>query len=255
MDHRVLIVASAEGFIIKGIETKLQGIGLEYRYSSFKMKDLEVSFTKAGLVIVYADDSISTSAEGLVYIKDQCSEKDGHVIVIGTKQEFDIVRKYIPDGFIYKFYERPLEMETLITDVEKYMEKGAEENRKKSILIVDDDVTYMSMITEWLKDKYRVYMANSGMQAITWLAKNHADLILLDYEMPITPGPQVFEMIRSDASTADIPVMFLTGKSDKESIMKVLSLKPVGYVLKNVDRKSLRENIASYFAREITNSK
>ena len=43
-------------------------------------------------------------------------------------------------------------------------------------------------------------------------------------------------------------VMFLTGKSDKESIMKVLALKPVGYLLKTVDKKELNENIGKYFA-------
>ncbi len=109
------------------------------------------------------------------------------------------------------------------------------------------------MIMDWLKDKYRVFLANSGMKAITWLAKNHADLILLDYEMPITSGPQVLEMIRFDAETADIPVMFLTEKGDRESIMKVLALKPVGYQLKTIDRNTLRENIDHYFATSSAN--
>ena len=123
-------------------------------------------------------------------------------------------------------------------------------SQKKSILIVDDDVSYMSMIMDWLKDQYRVSVANSGMQAITWLAKNHPDLILLDYEMPVTSGPQVLEMIRSDVATADIPVMFLTGKGDRDSVIRVMSLKPVGYQLKNIDRATLRENIANFFASQ-----
>ena len=130
------------------------------------------------------------------------------------------------------------------------MDEGNQQARRKNILIVDDDVAYMSMIMDWLKDTYRVSLANSGMQAITWLAKNHADLILLDYEMPITSGPQVLEMIRSDAETADIPVMFLTGRGDKESIMRVLSLKPAGYLLKTVQKKELRDTISKYFINE-----
>ncbi len=246
----MLIVAAAEGFIIKGLETKLKGLGVESRFSTFKMKDIENKCENTDLVILFTDDGIKDYADTLVYLKDTCSDNDEQIVVIGTKEEYDVVKGYIPASSIFKLYERPLDMENLITELENYMEDESQQARRRSILIVDDDVAYMSMIMDWLKDKYRVSLANSGMQAITWLAKNKADLILLDYEMPITTGPQVLEMIRSDASTADIPVMFLTGKGDKESIMKVLALKPVGYQLKTIDRNQLRENIANYFSSE-----
>ena len=120
---------------------------------------------------------------------------------------------------------------------------------KKNILIVDDDLDYMHMIREWLKGKYKVSMVNSGTQAITWLAKNQVDLILLDYEMPVTTGPQVLEMLRSEPDTKDIPVMFLTGKSDRDSIMKVLDLKPTGYLLKSIKRDELYTKLDDYFSQ------
>ena len=118
---------------------------------------------------------------------------------------------------------------------------------KKSILIVDDDAQYLTMVREWLKDSYKVMMANSGMQAIKWLGKNKADLILLDHEMPVTSGPQVLEMLRSDPETSSIPVMFLTGKGDKESVMAVVALKPEGYFLKNISRQELLEKLKEFF--------
>ena len=92
-------------------------------------------------------------------------------------------------------------------------------------------------------------MANSGLQAIKWLGKNKADLILLDHEMPVTSGPQVLEMLRSDPETASIPVMFLTGKSDKESVMAVLSLRPEGYFLKTIEREELLQQLKDFFIR------
>ncbi len=250
MSKNVLIVAAAEGFIIKGLETKLGGIGLSYVYSSPKMKDLETKCTDPDLIIIFTDDSVDSCSDAFVYLKDFCSEKDKQIIVIGTKLEYEVLESFIPPESIFKFFERPLDIGNLIDTVENYLAEDSRQARRKSILIVDDDVSYMTMIMDWLKDSYRVSLANSGMQAITWLAKNHADLILLDYEMPITSGPQVLEMIKSDASTADLPVMFLTGKGDKESIMKVLALKPVGYLLKTIDRKELRENISRFFASQ-----
>ena len=251
MSNNILILASAEGFIIKGLESKLRGIGMETVYSTPRITSIGSSCDGAELVIIYCDEKISEFSDTLVYVKDRCSENDKQVIVIGKKEEYDIVSHYIPENLIFKFYERPLDMEVLLNNVEKYMEGEARYARKRSILIVDDDVSYMTMIMDWLKDSYRVSLANSGIEAITWLAKNRADLILLDYEMPITSGPQVLEMLRSNAATSHIPVMFLTGKGDKESVMKVLSLRPVGYLLKNIDRMELRENIARFFVSQI----
>ncbi len=250
MDRKTLIVASSEGFIIKGLEAKLQGIGVAASFVTPTVKELDGRCDGTGLIIIYADESIGLVADALVYLKDYCSEKDEQMIVIGTKEEYETLTGYIPSDLIYKFYERPLDMEVLINDVSRYMEDEFQLARRKSILIVDDDVSYMRMIMDWLKDGYRVTMANSGMQALTWLAKNHADLILLDYEMPVTPGPKVLEMIRSDADLSNIPVMFLTGRGDKESIMKVLSLKPVGYLLKTVERAELRESIRKFFTTQ-----
>ena len=76
---------------------------------------------------------------------------------------------------------------------------------------------------------------------------NKADLILLDYEMPVTSGPQVLEMLKSEKDTKDIPVMFLTGKSDKGSIVKVLELKPTGYLLKSIKREELIQKLGDFF--------
>ncbi len=90
-------------------------------------------------------------------------------------------------------------------------------------------------------------IVNSGMQAITYLATNKPDLILLDYEMPVTTGPQVFKMIKSEMNTSDIPVFFLTGKGDKESVMKVVSLKPNGYLLKTTQKEELLSTISDFF--------
>ena len=119
---------------------------------------------------------------------------------------------------------------------------------KKKILIVDDDPAMTRMIKNLLSEKYNVFMAGSGMNAITFLARNMVDLILLDYEMPVISGAKVLEMIRSEAATSMIPVMFLTGKSDKQTVMEVLALKPVKYLLKSMPPMEWMKEIDSFFA-------
>ena len=54
-------------------------------------------------------------------------------------------------------------------------------------------------------------------------------------------------MLRSDDETKSIPVMFLTGKSDKESVMAVVALRPEGYFLKNIDKFELLEKLKEFF--------
>ena len=122
--------------------------------------------------------------------------------------------------------------------------------KKKRILVVDDDGTMLRTIKSWLSEKYQVFMVNSGMAAITFLAKNEVDLILLDYEMPVTTGPQVLEMLRSEKKTSKIPVIFLTNKRDKESVMNVLDLKPEGYLLKTRGKFALLTQLSEFFEKE-----
>jgi CheY-like chemotaxis protein len=103
------------------------------------------------------------------------------------------------------------------------------------------------MMREMLKVKYRVGMANSGTQAIAWLTANHADLILLDYDMPVLDGPKVLEMLKSESSTSSIPVMFLTGKNDRDSVNKVVALGPVDYLLKSISKPKLLSTLDKFF--------
>lgn len=81
------------------------------------------------------------------------------------------------------------------------------------------------------------------------LTSNRPDLILLDYEMPVVDGSQVLEMIRSDPEFSDMPIIFLTGKSDKESVQKVMALKPDGYLLKTMPPEQIRQTIADFFEK------
>ncbi len=249
MNRNVLIISPVETFMIKGLEMKLKGKEVNTLYCPPKIKELKKSCEDSDLIIVYLDEAANDYSEAFVYLKDHCIEKDKKTVVIGSEDEISILRQYLPSSCILSVFERPLEMDRLIDTVENYLSEESALSRRKSILIVDDDVSYMTTILEWLRDTYRVHMANSGMQAITWLATNNADLILLDYEMPVTDGPKVLEMLKSDPRTEDIPVIFLTGKGDKKSILRVLSLKPAGYLLKAIDKRELNEKVSEFFMK------
>ena len=118
-------------------------------------------------------------------------------------------------------------------------------NERKHILVVDDDPIMLKMVKEQLRDAYDVATAISGKIAMKFLERKMTDLILLDYEMPDESGPDVLEKLRENDSTKDIPVVFLTGVSDKSKIQEAIALKPQGYLLKPIDHDKLMATINS----------
>lgn len=139
--------------------------------------------------------------------------------------------------------------------VQEYLVKEKAENamRKKKILVVDDSEFMRGRITQLLQKDYDMIEADSSISAIRKIAINRPHLVLLDYEMPVCDGRQALEMIRSDADIADIPVMFLTGKGDRESVKKVMALKPEGYLLKTMSEADIKKMIDDFFARRNAN--
>lgn len=116
---------------------------------------------------------------------------------------------------------------------------------KKHVLVVDDDPMMLRLIKEQLKDNYAVATAINGNLALKFLENKKTDLIILDYEMPNENGAEVLKKIRDNDTTANIPVVFLTGISDREKIQKVLKFKPQGYLLKPIEREKLLQIIAN----------
>ena len=115
---------------------------------------------------------------------------------------------------------------------------------RRHVLVVDDDSSMLRMIKDILGDRYDVAAAISGKVALKFLETRRTDLILLDYEMPGQSGAQVYEAILKNPALRHIPVVFLTGVSDRERISAVLALRPRGYLLKPIDSERLKKTVA-----------
>lgn len=145
----------------------------------------------------------------------------------------------------------PLEEEYAMDKVEQYLMRrnktqDSDDSRLK-VLIVDDSLTVRQSMKKLLEEDYDVSMVDSGLAAIRAITLNRPNLILLDYEMPVCDGQQTLAMLRSDQHFADIPVVFLTGRSDPESVRKVMVLKPAGYLLKYLKPDEIKKKIDDFF--------
>ncbi len=114
------------------------------------------------------------------------------------------------------------------------------------ILVIDDNPLMLKVIKEHLHEEYDLATATSGQVALRFLQRRQVDLILLDYEMPDEDGPAVLKKLRANDKTADVPVVFLTGISDRKKIQKALMLQPDGYLLKPIDHEKLISTIKQY---------
>ncbi len=147
-----------------------------------------------------------------------------------------------------------IKTENEISEVKKYLKKNQEMkekvSKKRKLLVVDDSEFLRMAMKELLGNEYEITEANSGLSAIRCITLDRPDLVLLDYEMPVCDGRQVLEMIRSEKEISDIPVMFLTSRVDRESVQKVISLKPVGYLLKTLSPEKIKKEIDDYFKKK-----
>ena len=195
---------------------------------------------------------LEKSGAGLAIIgsKEECEDFQNKTnmmadLILAKPLTYDVIR-----GNIYAWMlDRDRQKENESKEQEKQVEAQAQqliqaaENRRKHVLVIDDDPLMLKLIKEYLHDKYDVATAVSGKIAYKFLESKTTDMVLLDYEMPGESGPEVFMNLRTRRELNNVPIVFLTGVSDKERVKEVLSLQPQGYLLKPIDKEKLLNTV------------
>lgn len=145
--------------------------------------------------------------------------------------------------------EKTKELESKEKEPKGENPKPAEPERKKHILIVDDDSRVLKLVKSVLADRYNVATAISGKVAMKFLENKETDLVLLDYEMPGESGAEILQKIRNNKKFHKLPVVFLTGVTEKDRIQEVLALSPQGYLLKPIDTERLNSTLKNIFEK------
>jgi len=106
------------------------------------------------------------------------------------------------------------------------------EDKKRTIFLVDDDMTNLTIGKKALKGHFNVFAINSGQSMLDMLENLKPNLILLDVNMPEMDGHEAIKRLKENTTTADIPVIFLTALSDEAMELKGLSLGAIDYITK-----------------------
>ncbi len=120
-------------------------------------------------------------------------------------------------------------------------------DKKDLVLVVDDNPQNLQVLGPMLEKKgYDVAFATSGEQALEFVAGETPDLVLLDIMMPGMDGYYVCELLKEKKSTASIPVIFLSAKSDTDDIVRGFEAGGVDYVTKPFNSAELLARVKTH---------
>lgn len=284
MKHKVLLAGKNNSMIDGFFEHMRDIIEIQSSSSHYEDISSHMEYFQPDIFVYCMEQEDGETVRCMSAVKERLGKKAVPVVVIGEPEECDaffvmtagaaelVLHQPITIGEIkeelsgflkeidqekekQKEKRRVEEAKKLIAEEEKTrkdieqdialaMAKTGEE-RRRHILVVDDDVRMLKVIKEHLREKYDVATAINGKLAFKFLENKQTDLILLDYVMPGEDGLSILKRIHENPSTKNIPVIFLSGMSEQDKIQEALKERPQGYILKPIDREMLLSTIRS----------
>lgn len=210
---------------------------------SFETGDNE-SFSRTLLIV--KDLLIKIYADSLV---QSCEKLIGDVNVV----KHEVIEAYL-NYFLTTISALSIDIQMASYGVDKKyqaLEAGAAEpdsgtvRKAKLIVAVDDSTFLLNSIKMALKDSpYKFVGLLSGDMALKYLENNRPDLFFLDIEMPEMDGYELAQRIRDNGHTA--PIIFLTGNSSKEYVLKAIQSGADDFIVKPINAEKMLEKINAY---------
>ena len=247
MAGKLLLIHDEASAAMEAIVAGLEEKGISTAQFKTSEEGLEREAESADAVLLIAGDFLFSTPQILDRLKELCVRKSMLLWLLGYREEIAAIEVAVPEGLVQHEVLRPGEAPAFVEKLAPLVAANEARKRQKSVLLVDDDVTFLQMMQKWLSTEYRVSAVRSGKQAMSFVSSRRPDLILLDYEMPETTGPEVLKMLR-DSPAADIPVFFLTGKCDEKSAENAALLEPDGYLLKAAGKERVLAAVEEFFA-------
>ena len=184
---------------------------------------------------------------GITVLVLECERIPWYYSSIGYTYDGYFPHLVLGKGFAYLIYSGMIVVYLtviLVLGVIHYRRTADKVERKRIVYLSGASVISAAGL---LQTDYDVDMATSAKEAMTLIYKNVPDLIFLDYDMPQCDGKMTFEMFKNDSISSDIPVVFLTGVTEKNKVLSVLNMYPADYLVKPVDKGRVMETIHNVF--------
>ncbi|MCR5790412.1 MAG: response regulator [Lachnospiraceae bacterium] len=250
--HSVLCIHNGDSVVKKGLENHLTTAGFEF-VSIPDEPDRIIAYRNGADIVVYCPMTNEKSHTALTMnlLAEICQDDAKIFCLAGDADELEKAMSASGSHRISRRYERPVDIGLFIRDMRYFSALEEDYHRRKTIFVVDDDPGFLTVTSHWLSDEYHVSCFQSGDEAIKGLNTVTPDLILLDYEMPDMDGFTLMKNIRTNFPDTKIPIIFLTGKNDRELVFQVPEYKPDGYLLKTSGKDTLLDVIRRFFTETL----
>ena len=244
----VLFIHSQHGVAVKGIEKGLAECGF-FVIGIPERPDVIINHRfEADIILYYPSIDEDSHIDLTMNLLGEISQDDSKIFCLaGDPSDLQPAIDACGSAHVSRVYKRPIDLFKFTEDMVFFSELLRESRRRKNIYIVDDDKDYSAVIEKWLSSSYNVSCFSKATDMLKGLSTMVPDLIILDYEMPEINGYDLIKELRTIPEVKRVPIIFLTGKNDRDRVFSILQYKPDGYLLKSVTKDDLTDYIARFF--------
>ena len=248
----VLFIRANDNIISQGIENNL--VQAEFKVLPIEDEPYLIINHRydADIRVYYLYPGDTSQHELIVNLLGEMSQDDARILcLVGDAADIRSVMNSRWAHRVTRFYTRPVNIEEFVADMRRFKDLLMDYHRRKKIFLVDDDPDYLALVNGWLSAPYTITCFHNGDEILTGLRTAKPDLILMDYEMPEMDGYTLMKNLRSNPESAEIPIIFLTGKNEKDEVFRILEFKPDGYLLKSSSKDALLDAIHRLFSERL----
>ena len=253
--RNIVYIGKGKHTVTQAVENRLPEAGFHVISLPPDIDEINKHRHSTDIFLCYFDYTNPKTDIVMHYLADLCRDEHQSMCLIVDNATRAQVMEMESAKWAAHIYVRPLDMNDVVDNLIELSKSHDEFRRKKTLLVVDDDKDFLSIMNCWLNKHYNIIGVHSGVEAVMYL-KNHTlpDLVLLDYEMPDLDGYDVMQWLHGTPQTSEIPIIFLTGIDDRASVMRVVKQKPDGYLLKSMRKSDLLDALNRFFVMNILGS-
>jgi len=185
-----------------------------------------------------------------ITLLDEGDEKEAHKILSAMNifdEEIAFAFDKILSSIVTKDFRTAREEALKLKEEQvKYLQQCAGYNFAVEILAVDDMPESLSFISNVLKNHFKVFRVTNGQTALKVLKTQEISLIILDIDMPDMNGYDLAAAIRKIPAYAGVPIIFLSGNSTREHILKAKQVGAVDFLIKPTSYESLLTSVIKH---------